>query len=54
MTQAGMLKITGAPEDAGAVILKITDTNLHVRLHRARERVRAAVETALLGRKNVM
>jgi RNA polymerase sigma-70 factor, ECF subfamily len=28
-------------------ILKITETNLYVRLHRARERVRAAVETAL-------
>jgi RNA polymerase sigma-70 factor (ECF subfamily) len=28
-------------------MLKITETNLYVRLHRARERVRAAVETAL-------
>jgi RNA polymerase sigma-70 factor, ECF subfamily len=28
-------------------ILKITETNLYVRLHRARERVRVAVETAL-------
>ena len=28
-------------------LLKITETNLYVRLHRARERVRAAVETAL-------
>lgn len=28
--------------------LNITETNLYVRLHRARERVRAAVETALL------
>ena len=28
-------------------ILKITETNLYVRLHRARERVRKAVETAL-------
>jgi len=28
-------------------ILRITETNLYVRLHRARERVRAAVETAL-------
>jgi RNA polymerase sigma-70 factor (ECF subfamily) len=30
--------------------LGITDTNLYVRLHRARERVRAAVEKALLGK----
>jgi RNA polymerase sigma-70 factor, ECF subfamily len=28
-------------------MLKITETNLYVRLHRARERVRVAVETAL-------
>jgi RNA polymerase sigma-70 factor (ECF subfamily) len=28
-------------------MLKITETNLYVRLHRARERVRAAVETAI-------
>ena len=32
-------------------ILKITETNLYVRLHRARERVRQAVETYLEGRK---
>jgi len=30
-------------------LLKITETNLYVRLHRARERVRAAVETYLSG-----
>jgi RNA polymerase sigma-70 factor (ECF subfamily) len=30
-------------------ILKITETNLYVRLHRARERVRRAVETYLEG-----
>jgi RNA polymerase sigma-70 factor, ECF subfamily len=30
--------------------LHITETNLYVRLHRARERVRAAVETALAGK----
>lgn len=30
-------------------LLKITETNLYVRLHRARERVRTAVETALGG-----
>lgn len=32
-------------------ILKITETNLYVRLHRARERVRQAVETYLEGWK---
>ena len=32
-------------------LLKITETNLYVRLHRARERVRQAVETALEGGK---
>lgn len=31
-------------------LLKITETNLYVRLHRARERVRQAVEGALAGR----
>lgn len=30
-------------------LLKITETNLYVRLHRARERVRQAVETYLEG-----
>ena len=35
-------------------MLKITETNLYVRLHRARERVRAAVETYLDGRKMAM
>jgi RNA polymerase sigma-70 factor (ECF subfamily) len=35
-------------------ILKITETNLYVRLHRARERVRAAVETSLEGRKQTL
>ena len=30
-------------------MLKITETNLYVRIHRARERVRAAVETYLSG-----
>ena len=33
-------------------LLKITETNLYVRLHRARERVRAAVETYLGGPKD--
>jgi len=32
-------------------MLNITETNLYVRLHRARERVRVAVETFLQGRK---
>ena len=35
-------------------ILKITETNLYVRLHRARERVRRAVETYLEGRHRVV
>jgi RNA polymerase sigma-70 factor (ECF subfamily) len=35
-------------------LLKITETNLYVRLHRARERVRAAVETYVEGRKKVV
>ncbi|BFU91288.1 MAG: RNA polymerase sigma24 factor [Nitrospira sp.] len=35
-------------------ILKITATNLYVRLHRARERVRQAVETYLEGRRSVV
>jgi RNA polymerase sigma-70 factor (ECF subfamily) len=35
-------------------ILKITETNLYVRLHRARERVRQAVETCLNGRTDAV
>jgi RNA polymerase sigma-70 factor (ECF subfamily) len=35
-------------------LLKITETNLYVRLHRARERVRAAVEAHLEGRHKAM
>jgi len=35
-------------------LLNITETNLYVRLHRARERVRAAVETYLEGGKRAM
>ena len=35
-------------------ILKITETNLYVRLHRARERVRVAVEAYLEGRKQTL
>ncbi len=34
-------------------MLKITETNLYVRLHRARERVRQAVETYLEGQSTV-
>jgi RNA polymerase sigma-70 factor (ECF subfamily) len=35
-------------------LLKITETNLYVRLHRARERVRTAVEGYLEGRTSMM
>ena len=35
-------------------ILEITATNLYVRLHRARERVRQAVETYLEGRQSAV
>jgi len=35
-------------------ILKITETNLYVRLHRARERVRQTVETYLEGRNRAV
>ncbi len=35
-------------------MLHITETNLYVRLHRGRERVRAAVETYLEGRKQTL
>lgn len=42
--------------DAGEVceMLKISETNLYVRLHRARERVRVAVETYLEGGKKAV
>ena len=39
--------VEGVEAKEVCAILKITETNLYVRLHRARERVRAAVETAL-------
>ena len=39
--------VEGADAKEVCEILKITETNLYVRLHRARERVRAAVEKAL-------
>jgi RNA polymerase sigma-70 factor, ECF subfamily len=35
-------------------LLKITETNLYVRLHRARERVRVAVEAHVEGRKKTV
>ena len=35
-------------------MLKITETNLYVRLHRARERVRVAVETYMEGRRQTL
>ena len=35
-------------------LLKITETNLYVRLHRARERVRQAVETYLEGQQSTV
>lgn len=41
--------IEGVETKEACEILKITETNLYVRLHRARERVRQAVETHLSG-----
>jgi RNA polymerase sigma-70 factor, ECF subfamily len=43
--------VEGVEAKEVCAILKITETNLYVRLHRARERVRQAVETYLEGRK---
>lgn len=42
--------IEGVEAKEACEILKITETNLYVRLHRARERVRVAVERLLGGR----
>lgn len=39
--------VEGVEAKEACELLKITETNLYVRLHRARERVRAAVEKAL-------
>ena len=39
--------VEGAEAKDVCEMLNITETNLYVRLHRARERVRVAVETAL-------
>ena len=41
--------VEGVEAKEACEILKITETNLYVRLHRARERVRQAVETYLAG-----
>jgi RNA polymerase sigma-70 factor (ECF subfamily) len=41
--------VEGVEAKEACEILKITETNLYVRLHRARERVRQAVETYLEG-----
>lgn len=43
--------VEGVDAKEACEILKITETNLYVRLHRARERVRQAVETYLEERK---
>lgn len=42
--------VEGVDAKESCEILKITETNLYVRLHRARERVRVAVESFLGGR----
>ncbi len=46
--------VEGAAAKEVCDILKITETNLYVRLHRARERVRQAVETYLEGHEAVL
>jgi RNA polymerase sigma-70 factor, ECF subfamily len=43
--------VEGVEAKDACEMLKITETNLYVRLHRARERVRQAVEAYLEGRK---
>ncbi|ALA60387.1 RNA polymerase sigma factor [Nitrospira moscoviensis] len=45
-----MRDIEGMASEEVCVLLKITETNLYVPLHRARERVRQAVEAYLEGR----
>jgi len=51
LREALVLKdIEGRESDEICERLKITESNLYVRLHRARERVREAVESALLRR----
>lgn len=46
--------VEGVEAKEACEILKITETNLYVRLHRARERVRQAVETYLEGRQSTV
>jgi RNA polymerase sigma-70 factor (ECF subfamily) len=46
--------VEGVEAKEVCAILKITETNLYVRLHRARERVRRAVETCLEGQNEVV
>jgi RNA polymerase sigma-70 factor (ECF subfamily) len=46
--------VEGVEAKEACEILKITETNLYVRLHRARERVRQAVETYFEGRQFAM
>jgi RNA polymerase sigma-70 factor (ECF subfamily) len=46
--------VEGVEANEVCELLKITETNLYVRLHRARERVRQAVEAYLEGRKQAM
>lgn len=43
--------VEGVEAREACEILKITETNLYVRLHRARERVRQAVEVYLAGQQ---
>lgn len=43
--------VEGVEAKEACEILKITETNLYVRLHRARERVRQAVETHFAGQQ---
>lgn len=43
--------IEGIDSQEVCELLKITETNLYVRLHRARERVRLAVESYLEGKE---
>lgn len=46
--------VEGVEAKEVCVLLKITESNLYVRLHRARERVRQAVEACLEGRRSVL
>jgi RNA polymerase sigma-70 factor (ECF subfamily) len=46
--------VEGLDSDEICAQLKITETNLYVRLHRARERVRKAVDAALAGKPHTV